>query len=294
MGTTAPQDVLTALTSGWKWGDPAANGEPVTLLFTFLTNLPSYYGSPGDPQYRAGFDSVNTAQETAIRASLVYWSSVANVTFQETTSADAAHMTFGRYAIPNLPNGDVVAGAGSYPGSYPSDGDVWLNVNSAIMAAPAAGSEGFGVITHELGHALGLQHPFDIGTASNDFYTVMSYTIHDPAGATWSYKPMLWDIAAIQYLYGANLAAAAGNTDYTWTDGTTRFETIWDATGNDTIDATATTTANLIDLEPGASSSIGRGDWVENLSPVSSTASSKMRAAVRAQTRSEGIQPVTS
>ncbi len=110
----------------------------------------------------------------------------------------------------------------------------------------ADGSSNFYVQLHEIGHAFGLDHPhetdFDGSTSSatpgnhglNDSrYTVMSYR------HTSDYFPsslMALDIAAIQYLYGANTRVATGNNVYDLQDVLNKtYKTIWDAGGNDSI-----------------------------------------------------------
>lgn len=47
---------------------------------------------------------------------------------------------------------------------------------------------------------------------------------------------MPWDIAGLQYLYGINKSTNKGNTIYTYSNTTPFYETIWDASGIDTID----------------------------------------------------------
>jgi Ca2+-binding RTX toxin-like protein len=78
---------------------------------------------------------------------------------------------------------------------------------------------------------------------------------------------MMADIAALQYMYGADFATNAGATVYKWspTTGDTRvngtiaidaggakiFATIWDGNGVDTYDLSAYTTSLKINLAPG-------------------------------------------
>ncbi|MBL8493724.1 MAG: hypothetical protein JNM37_05640, partial [Rhodocyclaceae bacterium] len=68
---------------------------------------------------------------------------------------------------------------------------------------------------------------------------------------------MLYDIAAIQYLYGPNMSYHAGNDIYTFSQGQNYFQTIWDAGGTDTIVWDASTEGATIDLRPGAWSDLG-------------------------------------
>ena len=59
--------------------------------------------------------------------------------------------------------------------------------------------------------------------------------------------PMLFDIAAIQSIYGANMSYHTGNDSY----GLLPYNnTIWDAGGNDTLDASSTFGAR-VDLRAG-------------------------------------------
>src|SRR6185312_12381836 len=136
---------------------------------------------------------------------------------------------------------------------------------------------------HETGHLLGLKHPheadapFPAMPADKDSleYSIMSY--HSYVGSplsgytngTYSFPQslMMYDIAAIQAMYGANYNTNSGNTVYTWNPTTGQesingvgqlapggnkvFETIWDGGGTDTYDFSNYTTALKIDLNPG-------------------------------------------
>jgi len=68
---------------------------------------------------------------------------------------------------------------------------------------------------------------------------------------------MLYDIAAIQHLYGANMSTRSGNTTYSWNSGEQILETIWDGGGEDTIDWSNQTSDANIDLNDGAWSELG-------------------------------------
>ncbi len=84
---------------------------------------------------------------------------------------------------------------------------------------------------------------------------------------------MMLDIAALQYMYGADFTTNSGNTIYSWNPSTGAtsvnglagtnpssnrvFLTIWDGGGTDTYDLSNYTTALSIDLTPGGYSSFG-------------------------------------
>ena len=68
--------------------------------------------------------------------------------------------------------------------------------------------------------------------------------------------PMLYDIAAIQHMYGANISYRTGNDTYTFDPTKPFFQTLWDAGGTDTISVSSFSTDNTINLNAGTFSTI--------------------------------------
>lgn len=255
---------IDSLLAGVKWGGAAHAG--VTLTFSFENSGSTYL--PGQHEPTNGFHELTEVQKAAARAALDYWSNVADVHFVEVADDDAGHgdIRFGR-------SNDPGTAYAYYPSSSELGGDVWLgNTHHGDTRTYELGSYYFRTFTHEIGHALGLKHPHDGGgtgvtqdPASDWFGTsLMSYRTYpgqpvdqgDSANFGPS-APMLNDIAAIQYLYGANTAFHAGNDDYAWAPGARLFETIYDAGGIDTINWSNQSSAALIDLRAGAWSDLG-------------------------------------
>ena len=77
----------------------------------------------------------------------------------------------------------------------------------------------------------------------------------------YAITPGLYDVAAIEFLYGANATSNTGGNIYTvenWTpEDPLVFRTIVDAGGVDTLDFSNQTRASVINLTPGTFSSIG-------------------------------------
>ncbi len=156
-------------------------------------------------------------------------------------------------------------------------GDLFLGSNliSDATESFADGTYAYFGVLHELGHALGLKHPFEgvsVLPESEDFHanTVMSYTeshalvpmlswadgpVSFSTESVYPHTFMVYDIAALQSLYGANMATATGNDTYAYGDDPF-YETIWDAGGTDTLDFSLTTHQNAIDLTPGSYSTV--------------------------------------
>ena len=89
---------------------------------------------------------------------------------------------------------------------------------------------------------------------------------------TISSTPMLMDIAAIQFLYGAQETTNLGDTTYTFEDDFPFAEAIWDAGGDDDLLNFSNFTTDLtVSLVPGSSSTIpttipnGIWEMIDNL-----------------------------
>lgn len=127
------------------------------------------------------------------------------------------------------------------------------------------GSHGYISLIHEIGHAMGLNHPGDYNGGSvggregpflpfqddNYLNSVMSYNFTENKPTTL----LPYDIRALQSFYGANTSYNNTDTIYTIDSNVLQqYKTIWDGGGNDTLDFSALPTDSngyRFDLKPG-------------------------------------------
>jgi len=253
----------------WLANEQWANA---TLTYSFPTDGSTYnYMSTGS------VTPLSASQQNTVRYVLAEISSFTGLSFSEVSESLSTQGDL-RFAT------DAAEG-GAYaylPSTLESGGDAFFG---PVTDNPNIGNESFLYFTHEIGHTMGLNHGHEYpsfvssGMDSQEF-TVVTYTDYvgdtdtfsfDSGPIDWAQSYMQLDIAAMQFLYGANYATSgeiwSGDTTYTFNQSTGEmsingigqgapagnriFRTIWDGDGTDTYDLSNYSNGVTIDLAAG-------------------------------------------
>jgi len=288
---------INSLLIGQQWGP--LFGEHINLSYS-IPQGNTYWVEDYAGNEPSNWSALNSSQINAFRMTLNAWAEVANITFIEVDD----ELTYGdiRIAFSQIVSDNPTAAGWAYiPGEPDESGDIWLDRFAGGTYQPT--SFGYTTVLHELGHALGLAHPFEskdnndsllVGVENTSQYSIMSNNDFDGVGSTFtttgpnSYNwypvqpttPMLYDLLAIQYLYGANLTTRTGDDTYVFSNSRAELQTIWDAGGSDTFDLSNQNTDLRVDLNDGRFSSIGiKETWDDNLGIVVSAANDNIAIA---------------
>ena len=230
----------------------------------------------------------SSAQADDIRQAFKEISKFVNITFVEIEEDGSSAGTI-RLAMNTITDEagnyrEGIAATADPPSEEPRGGDVFFNkqftsgnFSTGLVQNSETGVGDVTVLYHEIFHALGMEHPVDNKetlfqeSKNSREYTVMADEFSSENGADFNlngnnYKvastPMVYDIAPLQYLYGANMSHNASDTTYSYKPDTPFIEAIWDAGGTDTLDFSNFSKANTISLVDGEYSTIGFDvDW---------------------------------
>jgi serralysin len=267
-------------------------GNSLSLTFAFRDTA---MGAPTMTSGASGFQQLNDTQISATLYAMQQWQDLANITLtrvQDPGSAYSNNAQFTLWNYTSATSGSGPANASGYGGSTNSTGlwknYVFLNAQKTLATAPTSENGGLEFYMHEIGHALGLSHPgpYNIGGTGtytayardaiffedSEQYSLMSYfngnTTHAFLSSATAATPLLYDIAAIQRLYGANMATRTGDNVYGFNanagdafaidDPNEQIVfSVWDAGGRDIFDFSGYDETQWINLNAEAFSSVG-------------------------------------
>jgi len=237
---------VRALLSDHYWTSDADGLEAAdSFTYFFPDSVDDYPEDYQDPEGLAVFVEANEHQQTAsvIGFNQITWYTGVSFDLAETT--DAAIRIAGAGTLPGNEGGSHANFPYNHEGAISnSAGDVFLGENGTPEDDQLYGNDTFATIIHEIGHSMGLKHPFEphpngaiSADRSNIEFTVMSYSAFltgevssnanttAPDGSSVS-GYMMYDIAALQAMYGANFEKEKTDTTpaqkavYTWSNST--------------------------------------------------------------------------
>lgn len=205
-------------------------GTPTFISYSFVA--PADLTSPGAQAYPvSSVLAFNEAQKAATREAFAKFEEVAGVKFVEKTG----EAMINAYAV----TGSEFGGWADYPNVSPFFDNSGVLVIDTTFGSTFTGFA-FETVLHEIGHAIGLSHPFE-GTYTlpssldSTLQTLMSYTRVSFA----QLAPAPMDVEALQHIYGNPIDM----TDWTYgfdangftVDGSARNDTILGVNGNNKL-----------------------------------------------------------
>lgn len=236
-------DALLDKGPDWNYQNPGGN--VITYTFSISSGLES--GETGQVAF-------SPSQQANTRAAMAYVSSITGIVFTETNNGAAANVHFC--------NTDIQDSSTSGLCSWYGDASIVISTNELVSYKGTAyiyldnkqfgaqnsnltpGGAGYETLLHEIGHMLGLKHPFETmpentNTLSfgedSSMFTLMSY--RDFGGPYSTFSP--YDIAALNWLYGRDgLGGALGvgsATGARYLTGTAGDENLVGTSANDVL-----------------------------------------------------------
>jgi serralysin len=289
IATTATFDNnIDALLSDNHWASP-------NVTFSFTSGIDDYEaGYPNLAVHSASFQVLSGTQQNIARSwlnqSYASVSSLAPIELVGTGDRDATI----RMAISNDPQ---TAYAYFPNSSFAFGGDIWFN--PVDYNNPVIGNYAYFTFGHEAGHALGLNHGHE-GTGIRNVamdsnrdsmeFSIMTYRsfvghnlVTNPyltnEADGFAQSLMMYDIRAIQQMYGASFDYQSSNTTYTFSTTTGEmfingisqgtpsanrvFRTVWDGNGIDTYNFSNYSTNLAVDLTAGGWSDLDVGGYFQ-------------------------------
>lgn len=272
-------------------------GNAIKVTYSFSNSATEH--SNGEKEVN-GHQYFSDSQKADIRQVMAEYSRYSNITFEEIDSDRDAHFVIYLDDLTS-DSGHTEDGLGYahfggnvhiHSGIY-GDHDAFSASKQIVWSVKDGKlypyTSGYSVVLHELGHVLGLEHPFDdnevlkpgwIEKENVDVTTIMTYPTYEkvaelflPNSKVEYYKDIgihqktlgIYDIAALNYLYGVNSSFNSGDNTYTFgkfdykASGSGAISNVYiaDGGGNDTIDASNQKDNVFIDLTSGSWNYVG-------------------------------------
>ncbi|WP_339057019.1 matrixin family metalloprotease [Candidatus Regiella endosymbiont of Tuberolachnus salignus] len=174
------KDLAERLKSGYRWNKNI--GEELVLKFKYLTPLYQESATYNEYQSYTNLTPFTEEQREITQFVLDEIAVKTGLEFKMVEGTEFSNLTFGNYKAIN----NSLAGYAFRPNNYSGVSPIWVNLAHVDSFKK--------IITHEIGHAIGLQHVTQVGYSSADsiMWPRVSFTKElQPA-----------DILALQQLYG--------------------------------------------------------------------------------------------
>lgn len=225
-----------------------------SIQYTFPKTLPEY-----DTFKISGWEPATEEMKIAVRVVLGKFEDILDITISESNEAKATNVI-----SVSTSNQTTTAGFSYFPNNLFEIGmDVFIakGYSNPRFSSDLLTNYDYEVLVHEIGHALGLKHPFEatgantnilISYEDNTSNTAMSYTANS---STFDGTLRSLDWMALTKFYGVKSTYNAGDDIYEFSNSGGTF--IIDGAGFDTINASDATLDVTIDLRSGAHSHLG-------------------------------------
>ncbi len=313
-GTTALSFTATGLTSGQLYAVSDGNGGtiltlkqsgttgPINAIINGATGGGTHQWAGASPTVSYSFDTANggwtTAEQQSFINGLSLYSALAKINFTAATGGATGQIVFTRgnagTAFTNLSYDNTTGNMSSANVVIGTNALSFQNITTfGTSDTTNQGGYGWDTVLHEIGHAIGFNHPgnynetADLATQQAYYNDTHQYTLMSYFGASYSgantvvnsisindQTPMLFDVAAIQQIYGANTTTLAGgdtfgfnasaaitgntalNSVYNFSSNATPVATLWDGGVNNTLDVSGFSQAGTVNLNAGGFSSV--------------------------------------
>ena len=226
------------------------------IAYAFPGSVPSYYV---DTDNEIDWSPASAAMRVAYQEIFQLIGDRFKIRFQETDELLSSNVL----AISQKQAEVGLAGFAYY--LHPNDpigGDIFIDpdYNNAQKSGSSTNFD-YELLLHELGHALGLKHPFETEGANTvrlsavedrSSWTVMTYT-HDESKFDGDFRG--FDLMAFAEAYGVRSTYNAGDDNYSFSSVSPVF--VLDGAGIDTVSAAGQSLGVTIDLREGGHSSVG-------------------------------------